>query len=80
MNSVHEQIVKIVKNITQNDEDDILESTTAEDIDGWDSLSHIYIITDVEKHFQINFSAAEAYNIKSIGDFISAVESKMPPN
>ena len=77
MNVIHEQIVKIVKNVTQNIEDEILESTTAEDVDGWDSLSHIYIITEIEKHFQIKFSAAEAYNIKCIGDFVRTVESKL---
>ena len=80
MNTIIEQIIEIVRKITEDDKAEIIESTTAQDVSGWDSLSHIYIITEVEKHFDIKFSAVDAYNMKSVGDFCKIVETKSQQN
>lgn len=51
-------------------------TTTAEDIDGWDSLAHIRLVLSVEKEFAVRFSAAEVGKLKNIGDFITLIDSK----
>ena len=50
---------------------------TANDIDGWDSLSHINLITAVESKFKIRFSQKELLKQRNVGDLILDIERKM---
>jgi acyl carrier protein len=60
------------------DEDDLgLESkTTADDVDGWDSLSHIRLVLAVSKAFGIKFSASEIGSLKNVGEFVELIGKK----
>ena len=41
--------------------------TTAEDIDGWDSISHASVIMAVERAFSIRFDDEEIYGFANVG-------------
>lgn len=49
-------------------------STTTEDIESWDSLNHIQMITEVEKFFKIRFNLNELLNFKNVGDLCDGIE------
>ena len=49
---------------------------TANDVDGWDSMSHLNLIISVEKEFSIKITGAEVMRLKNIGDLINLVEMK----
>lgn len=49
--------------------------TTAQDVDGWDSLMHLQIIAAIERRCQVRFSAMQIYKFNSVGDIVSAVAS-----
>ncbi|HZE93056.1 MAG TPA: acyl carrier protein [Rhizobacter sp.] len=49
---------------------------TADDVDEWDSLSHIRLVLAVEKKFGLKFSAAEVGRLKNVGEFVSLIQSK----
>ncbi len=51
--------------------------TTANDIEGWDSLSHINLIRAVETHFNIRFKAKEVLSFKNVGDLANCVDGKL---
>jgi acyl carrier protein len=51
-------------------------STTALDIEEWDSISHIQLIVAIEKKFKIKFTASEIQSFKNVGDMIQAIQSK----
>lgn len=51
--------------------------TTANDVDGWDSLSHVNLIVAVENAFKIRFSQKELLTFKNVGDLLSSIESKI---
>lgn len=55
----------------------ILPNTTANDVDGWDSLSHVNLIVAVETKFSIKFSQKELVSFKSVGDLLKSIESKI---
>jgi acyl carrier protein len=52
------------------------EGTTAEQVPGWDSLSHINIIVAIEKEFNIRFKGYEVLKCKNVGDLQNLINSK----
>lgn len=50
---------------------------TANDIDGWDSLSHVNLITAVESHFKIRFTQKELLTLKNVGDLYKTISAKI---
>jgi acyl carrier protein len=51
--------------------------TTANDVDGWDSLSHVNLIVAVEAEFSIRFTQREVLTFRNVGDLHRCVESKL---
>ena len=54
--------------------------TTANDVDGWDSLSHTLMIVETEKHFKIRFKLKELLSFRNVGDMVTAIQSKLQPS
>jgi acyl carrier protein len=52
------------------------ERMTADDIEGWDSLSHINMIYSVEKSFGIRFSIKDSRSMKDVGELVELIEKK----
>ena len=54
----------------------ITSKTKAEDVDGWDSLTHIRLVVSIEKNLKIRFTASEISSLENVGDLISLIEKK----
>jgi acyl carrier protein len=50
---------------------------TANDVDGWDSLSHVNLITTIEAKFGILFSQKELLKHRNVGNLIDDIERKL---
>lgn len=50
---------------------------TASDVENWDSLTHMMMITKVEECFGIRFKLKELNKLKQVGDLIAIIESKL---
>lgn len=60
-------------------EDDTLEATpemTANDVEGWDSLSHVNLILAVETRFKVRFTQKEVLSFRNVGDLIACIDRK----
>jgi len=55
----------------------IKRETTADDIDDWDSLSHLNLVIAVEMKFGIKFALGELQSLKNVGDMADLVEKKL---
>jgi acyl carrier protein len=75
------QVMKEVNDIFRRelDEDDIevQYDTTAKDVDGWDSLTHIQLVVAIEKHFKIRFTASEIQKFSNVGEMCDAIVAKV---
>ena len=75
------EILKKVNNVfidVMDNKDVILEeSTTNNDIDEWDSLSHILIVVAIEKEFEIRFNSDDIKNWNNVGAMLDSVEQKL---
>ena len=61
------------------DEKDLIieNGTSANDIEGWDSLNHIGIINAAEKEFSIKFALGELASLKDIGSLVDMIIEKI---
>lgn len=55
----------------------ITKTTTAKDINNWDSINHIRLIAEIEDYYQITFDTNEIFELKNVGDFVILLESKL---
>ncbi len=53
--------------------------TQASDVDGWDSLAHINLVTAVEKRYKVKFALGELQDLKNVGDMADLIVKKLAP-
>jgi acyl carrier protein len=58
------------------DKSTLTDKTSAKDINGWDSIAHVMLITAIENKFAIRFTGREIAGFKIVGDLVDAVEKK----
>ncbi len=72
-----EQILSKVTEVFQElfeDENLVISyETTAADIDGWDSLTHITLIEEIEDAFDVRFKMNEVTSMKNVGEMIDII-------
>lgn len=76
-NDVISAVTEIFRDVLDNEDIVLNESTTAADIEEWDSLSHIQLIVAIEKHFRIKFTSAEISGFKNVGEMCHTIAAKM---
>ena len=51
-------------------------ATTAQDVEGWDSLMHINLIVAIEREFRIRFTTREIAGLKNVGELMDLIALK----
>jgi len=74
---IDKKFKKVILDELELDDFDITDDTKADQVPGWDSLSHINIILAIEKNFNIRFKGLEVLRCKNIGDLQKLVNSKL---
>lgn len=67
----------IVADVLAIDNPSLQPSTTASDVEGWDSLTHVQIIVAVEKAFNIRFRTGEMASIANVGELVSRIAKRV---
>jgi acyl carrier protein len=75
--SVTEELQEIFREVFFDDELVLSNEMTADDIEEWDSLTHLQLIAEIEKKYHIKFTTAEIKGAANVGDFIGIIEGKL---
>jgi acyl carrier protein len=73
---IFSSIVKIMREEFGNDDLNVTMATSADDVDDWDSMTHLQLISRVEKQFKVRFALGELQAMKNVGDLVDLVEKK----
>ena len=71
------KIKEVMMDVMDLDELHIDERTTARDVEGWDSLTHIRLVVAMEQAFRVKFTTGEVEGFKNVGDMITSIEAKL---
>ena len=70
---VFEKLTEIFRDVFDNDEIEISDTTVAGDITGWDSLMHITLIGTVEDEFDVKFAMKDVVGMKNVGEMVDLI-------
>lgn len=75
-----EEVLKKVNDVFKDVFDDknlaISDVTTANDIEDWDSLTHITLIAAIEEELDVKFEMADIVKFENVGDVVDAILKK----
>ena len=73
---ITDELKKAILSALKLDDFEFTDETIAPQVPGWDSLNHINVILEVEKHYNIRFKNMEVLRLKNVGDLQKLVDSK----
>ena len=74
-NEILARVQEIFRDILDEESIILTSETTANDVDEWDSLSHIQLIVAIEKSFKIKFSSKEILSWKNVGEMVENIQN-----
>jgi len=75
--AILENLSPIFRQVFEDDEINLTRETTADDIDAWDSLSHINLVLAIEMEFKIRFALGELQTLKNVGNLADLIDRKL---
>lgn len=74
MASVLIRMQQVFREVFDDDELEVTDDLTADDVEEWDSLTHVTLLVQLEQEFGIRFAAADVNDLKDVGQLRSLVE------
>ncbi len=74
---IYDRLNAVFQDVFDDEEICVSASTTADDIEDWDSLEHIRLIAAVEQNFGIRFKMGEVASMKNVGEMVSIILSRV---
>jgi acyl carrier protein len=75
-NEIMSGVTEILRDVVKNPNLSVTTETKASDVQGWDSLTNMILISRIEKQFGIRFHFREIMHLANVGDLCNAVVNK----
>jgi acyl carrier protein len=70
-------VAQIIREVLELPKLDVTPATSANDVDEWDSMTHLELISAIEKKYSIRFALGELQALKNVGDMAQLIEKKL---
>ena len=77
MSDILNKLQPIFQDIFEDDDLLITAESSADSVEGWDSLAHIVLIFAIEQEFKIKFALGELEAMKDVGDMVELMQKKL---
>ena len=77
MSNVESRVAAVIAKTLGHSNFEINPALTASEVEGWDSLSHLMIITGIENEFGVRFKLKELNQLKNVGNLVTLIETKL---
>ncbi|MBR5359702.1 MAG: acyl carrier protein [Lachnospiraceae bacterium] len=74
---IYEKLNTIFRDIFDDEDIVVTETTNSDDIEDWDSLEHINLISAVEKEFGVKFNIAQVTGMQNVGEMVDIIIDKL---
>ena len=74
---IYAKLTEIFKENLDLDEIELTDTTTADDVEGWDSLAHIGLIAAIEQEFGFRLAMKEVVNLHNVGEMVDRILQKI---
>lgn len=71
--TIYEKLNEVFQDVFDDDSITVNEETTSDDIEDWDSLEHINLVSAVEKEFGVKFTMAQVVGMKNVGEMVDII-------
>ena len=72
-----EIVRRIFRDVFDDEDLEVNDSTNSSDIEDWDSLEHITLVVSMEKEFNLKFDLKEVNKLANVGEMIDLIASKL---
>ena len=76
MDEIYDRLNEIFRDFFDDEDIELEEDTTADDIEDWDSLNHITLMAAVEKAFGLRFTMGEVSRMKNVGEMVGIIAAR----
>ncbi|WP_026661735.1 acyl carrier protein [Butyrivibrio proteoclasticus] len=70
---VFDRLNEIFRDVFDDDDITVVDETTADDIEDWDSLEHINLINAIEEEFGMKFDMGQIVSMKNVGEMVDII-------
>ena len=77
MTDILEQLQPIFRDVLDDQNLVITRQSNARNVEGWDSLAHINLVTTIEQDLGVRFALGELQDLQDVGDMIDLIERKL---
>jgi acyl carrier protein len=67
------RLASLIADLLDLDDLKLTRATTANEVDGWDSLAHVRIVVAAEQAFGVRFTTGEIASLKTVGDLVDLI-------
>ena len=70
---VFARLTDVFRDVFDDDSIVLSDDTTAADVEGWDSVEHFNLISEVESVFKVRFQMREVSGMKNVGELVNII-------
>ena len=76
-NEIYERLNEVFRDVFDDEDITVTAETTSEDIEDWDSLTHISLMGSIEAEFGVHFAMKDVVGLKNVGELVATLEREL---